>query len=132
MWGIVVLLVLAFFVWMRDEMRKAPLIGNPPIPPSKESNEEKEIREEDTSTPKHLMDDVLSLAFDVEFNEKNPCDYQFPYILPNGNGTFICTCAELWDRWGVKDKVLANLNDGAKELCARCVGINCKGKRKNI
>lgn len=44
MWGIVVLLVLVYFVWMRDEMRKAPLIGNPPIPSPKESNEEKEIR----------------------------------------------------------------------------------------
>lgn len=54
MLGIVVLLVLVYFVWMRDEMRKGPLIGNPPIPPPKESNAGKEIREEDTSTPKNL------------------------------------------------------------------------------
>lgn len=132
MWGIIVFLVLAFFVWMRDEMRKAPLISNPPIPPPKESNEGKNIQEEDTSTPKHLTEDVLSLAFDVEFNEKNPCDYQLPYILPNGNGTLICTCEEMWDKWGVKDKVLANLNDGAREQCVRCVGLKCKGKRKKI
>lgn len=130
MWCIVVLLVLAYLVWMRDEIRKDPLIVNSPIPQPKESNEEKEILEEDTSTYKHLTDDVLSLAFDVEFNEKNPCDYQFPYILPNGICTFICTCEEMWDRCGVKDKVLASLNEGARELCVRCVGLKCKGKRK--
>lgn len=140
MWGIVVLLVLVYFVWMRDEMRKDTLIGNHPIPQPgnhpipqpKESNAGKEILGENISTPKHLTDDVLSISFDVEFNEKNPCDYQVPYILQNGNSTFICTCEEMWDRWGVKDKVLANLNDGAREQCARCVGLKCKGKRKNI
>lgn len=132
MWGIVVLLVLVYFVWMRDEIRTDTLIGNPPIRPPKESNAENEIQEEDTSTSKHLTDDVLSLPFDVEFNEKNPCDYQIPYVLPNGIGTFICTCEEKWDDWGVKDEVLANLNDGAREQCVRCVGLKCKGKRKNI
>lgn len=131
MWGIFLLLVLVFFVWIRDEIRNAPIVDDDPISPHAGFCTRKEMQEEDDTTPERTAKEALNLTFDVEFNEKHPCDYQSPYILPDGSKTFVCSCIEMWKEVGIMDDVLASLNDGAKEQCARCIGLRCKGRKKH-
>lgn len=67
---------------------------------------------------------------DEEFCRQHPCDFMEPYLSRGGNVIYTCANSEMWERWGIKEEILKNLNEKSKPLCARCSGISCKGSRK--
>jgi len=129
-----VLLVLIFVLWLRDEMKEAPTKKDDQFPlpqPEDGTRIADEIRDlPDRKPPPGVSLPDWDYAKDEEFCKKYPCDFMKPYRLPSGTLTYICTNSDLWERWGIKEEILRNLNENIKEVCARCAGLPCKGQRK--
>ena len=167
LYPVLILLLLGFILWMRDEMKKAPTKKDdhrpldplfpgsmPPCPEYNPEYEEalrnapklmeemgfpkgnaKEIADEIRNLPDMTMPPGVSMpdkdyTKDEEFCKKHPCDFMKPYRLPSGTLTYLCTNEEAWERWGIKDEIFRNQNNGIKEVCARCAGLPCLGQRK--
>lgn len=131
---VLILLLLGFILWMRDEMKESPKKRDDkfPLPKPEEGNR---IADEIRDIPDRTMPPGVSMpdkdyTKDEEFCKKHPCDFMKPYRLPSGTLTYLCTNEDAWERWGVKDEILRNQNNGIKEVCARCAGLPCLGQRK--
>lgn len=95
----------------------------------------KEITDEIRNLPDMTMPPGVSMpdkdyTKDEEFCKKHPCDFMKPYRLPSGTMVYLCTNVELWERCGIMERIHQDINEGGKELCARCAGLPCKGQRK--
>ena len=131
---VLVLLFLGFILWMRDEMKESPKKRDDkfPLPKPEEGNR---IADEIRDIPDRTMPPGVSMpdkdyTKDEEFCKKHPCDFMKPYRLPSGTMVYLCTNVELWKRCGIMERIHQDINEGGKELCARCAGLPCKGQRK--
>lgn len=134
LYPVLILLLLGFILWMRDEMKESPKKRDDKFPLPKPEDKEgiaDEIRNlPDMSLPPGVSMPDKDYTKDEEFCKKHPCDFMKPHRLLNGKSTYLCTNEEAWERWGVKEKVLESLNEGCLEQCARCAGLPCLGQRK--
>ena len=134
---ILILIGLGFILWMRDEMKHAPAKKDEPSGPVELPKPEGGFRISDEvcescglSLPPGVYMPDKDYTKDEEFCKKYPCDYMKPHRMSRGTLVFVCTNEEAWERWGILDEVLAELNEGARPMCARCAGLPCKGQRK--
>lgn len=136
----IVLGILIVVLWLRDERKKAPTKEDVPIVPMNYAPGKSS--EYHVPTTRKETDELLSACGivpgfskdytkDEEFCKKHPCDYMVPYRFPNGTLTYKCTNEAMWERFGIRKKILQNLNEGCFEQCARCSGLACYGERKS-
>lgn len=136
-WGIILVLLL-IGLWIRDELRKAPLKEENPIAPQGYTPEgfmEEHVpvtREETDAFLKAfgIEGNIQDYTKDEEFCRKHPCDYMKPHRFPNGKLIYCCTDSNVWERCGITQDVLRDFNEHGIEMCARHLGIPCRGGSK--